>query len=713
MFPFHYRSSTRRQRLVWPMLRTLVLICAVACGQAAFAQSKKAEKYFEDGRYDEAIRLLKKDFFSKTMDVDAGRMLAMAYYETHRYEDALDVLNLIGTDQTDDSEDIRFYADVLIANDDFSGAYLTLIERLSVSETDADAYIWLDKTADLIAWDSLRTLSEFKEIDGLNTVFNEYGPYVANDGELWYISDRNTLQVVFPAAFTNQNLHLYHRTRPYADDSLKMRKPSMLMKVRDYYYHDGPIAKWPNQEEYALTLREIDGLQHKLKYGIFFSHLTGAEDDIRPFEHNGKTNTGHATFTADGRRMYFASDREGGHGKMDLWYSDWVDGEWTEPTNLGPEVNTEGNEMYPVLHDYRLYYSSDRRDMGYGALDLYYVSLLNSPYKPYNLRAPLNSAYDDFSIRFYDHENGYVASDRRDGAGGDDVYAFKFIPERLPIDTMQFKILPAGDADLALAVYDVHGVKVAEGSPNRFGVVSFPNLNTGEVYSVEVLGDQSASTTVYRVDEDGNEVAMEMGPSGAHPVEILSDRTFAFVTQAGEEDLMAEAEAADSASTFTDAEPSEEGESVADELSDMDMEDDPEAEALARLAEGEEFIKSVPTVYYDFDSYELRPDAIGDLNALAETIKRSEGIHVKVVSHTDARGPKSYNLRLSEKRALSVINYLEEQGVDRERLSSVGKGESELTNDCGDGKWCPNEEHAKNRRTEFVFKRMAAQASNR
>ncbi len=692
---------------------TAVLLVASAFFNEASAQSKKAEKFFNEGQYDQAIRILKKDFYSDQNDLPSGMMLAKAFYQVHKYEDALDVLNLVNIERMSQSRDILFYADVLIANDDFSAAYLTLIEWLSISETDADAYVWLDKTANLLAWDSLRTLSDLKKIDGLNTFANEYAPYTSPNGELWYVSDKNTLQAVFPAAFTNQNIHLYHRAQTSKLDSLRMNKPTMLMRTRDYYYHDGALARWPQQGEYAMTLREIDGLQHSLRFGIYFSNLTGAVDDIRPFEHNGKFNTGHPTFSLDGSRMYFSSDREGGHGKMDLWYSDFDDGLWTEPVNLGPEVNTSGNEVYPVLHDFRLFYSSDRRDMGYGGLDLYYVSLLNLPFKPYNLRAPINSAYDDFSIHFTHRQTGYLASDRRGGAGGNDIYAFRFVPEQLPVDTLEFKIMPFRNAEVSLEVHDLSGNKVGEAHPDQYGVVSFPNLTTAEVYMLKVEGSDAKGVIIYKVDSQGNEVALNVDDSGQFPLELLDDRAFGFVRGPSDDENL-------QLPLSQKSIPSTQMDDTAPELisSSNVLEDKPDTAAditqssddntaISGLLDGEEFIKTVPTVYYDFDSFKIRDDAKEDLNALAKTILSNKNIHVKVISHTDSRGPKAYNMTLSEKRAHGVIEYLAVQGVDTDRLTSEGKGESELANDCGDGAWCSNEDHAKNRRTEFVFIRRS------
>lgn len=716
MIPFKCLIHTVK-RVHKPLLRAFVLILVCYSLNPLMAQPKRAVNFFEEGRYDQAIRILKKNFYPDADDVKSGILLAEALYKTHDYEEALDVLNLISTDRMTESKEILLYADVLIANDDFSGAYLALIEWLSISETDADAFVWLDKTADLLGWDSLRTFSEVVEMEGLNTYANEYAPFKASNGDLWFISDVNSLQAVFPAAFTNQNVHLYHRASISPTDSLKVVKPGMLMKTREYYYHDGALTRIPQQEEYALTLREIDGLQHALKTGIYFSHLTGAEDDVRPFEYNGKFNTGHPTFSIDGTRMYFASDRKGGYGGMDIWYSDYHEGVWSEPVNLGPEVNTSANEVYPTWHNFRLFYSSDRRDMGYGGLDVYYVSLLNKPYKPYNLRTPINTAYDDFSIHFTKQSSGYIASNRLGGAGGDDIYAMIFVPEQMPIDTIEFKIFPLSDTPPLVAVYDMEGVRVAEAYPDEYGIASFAGLSTASVYRLEVEGEENTDYTIFGVDEMGGERRGEETSKNNLHFEVLEDQILRFVREepamaatestGGSEDTDASEGQALTASADEGGTHAEAGGSDEKPAGNWTAESQKDSE-LKTLPEGMKYLKSIPNVYYDFDRFHLREDAKKDLDELAEVMLENKYLVVHVISHTDSRGAKAYNQRLSERRAKSVIDYLLEKGITADRMTSEGKGEMEPTNGCKDGVWCSNEDHALNRRTEFVFSRRNA-----
>src|SRR5690606_4788718 len=247
--------------------------------------------------------------------------------------EAADVLSQIDPNEMSSAEDRRFLSDVYIVNDDYSSAYLNLIQLLSEDQSDARTLLWLDKVGDLMKWDTIPNYSKAEIVTGINSIYNEYAPFLADEEELWYVSDVAGIQTVFPASFDNQNIHLYYKTKLKSKSMNEVSRPSMLFRKRDYFYHDGPMAFWKDNK-YALTLRDLDAPNGKL--GIYFSTLSGAENDIIPFKNNESYNTGHPTFTKNGSRIIFASDRPGGFGQMDLWYSDFQDGEWTEPKNMGP-----------------------------------------------------------------------------------------------------------------------------------------------------------------------------------------------------------------------------------------------------------------------------------------------------------------------------------------------------------------------------------------
>lgn len=479
----------------------------------------------KEGRYVEALRPLRRAFDDNGENRDAGLLLMECHYNLQEYQEAMDVGTLLDMSVARSPQEARLFADVRIANDDFSEAYLGLIDYLAEGDNDGSIYFWLDKASYLLSWDTLGSKSAIDEVSGINSIYNEYAPFLMED-ELWFVTDQVTVQVIFPTAFSNQSLHLLYRTVP-SSSGLSLSRPKMLMRNREYYYHDGPVSYHPKSDRYALSLREIEGLQSELKTGIYFSDLSGSEDALEAFKYNGGYNTGHPTFSKEDSRMYFASDRPGGYGQMDIWYTDWINGEWTVPVNLGPKVNTPGNEVFPFHIKGRLFYSSDRRDKGYGGLDIYYVSLLNDDLAPYNLRAPINSPYDDFSVAMRDDFTGYLSSNRRSGLGGDDIFAMEFVPQQEKLDSIRFAIEGATNAPISMRIFDSKGVEVKGVEVDRFGMATVSELYTREVYTVKTEGLFDGPGVLVVYNAQGQPVRKFDGENDSFQVELLDHMKYA------------------------------------------------------------------------------------------------------------------------------------------------------------------------------------------
>lgn len=508
---------------LYPILRQVVLsVVFLVASYDAVSQTRKGERLVNEGRYEEAIKPLQKAFVGKETDRKAGKLLIESHYMLQQYQDALDVAEMMNMESSDDEVEMVLFGDVLIANNDFSRAYLYLIRMLSEDDGRRLVLQRLNKTADLLAWDSLPTGSYTSVLEGFNTIYNEYAPYITDKG-LMYIADHLTVQVLYPSAFTNQSLHLHFLSQE--DSNGKYGRPKMLLKGREYYYHDGPLERRPNTETYALTLREIDGLLYDLKMNIYFSPLSGAEKDLIPFKYNGTNNAGHPSFSADGNRMYFSSDRPGGYGQLDIWYTDWANGEWTLPVNAGPEINSPGNELYPTITNERLFFSSDRRDEGYGGLDVYYVSLVLDIKRPYNLRAPINSAYDDFSVAFSDSKAGFFSSNRITGFGGDDIYSMYFQPATIPLDTLTFVLKDRSGTLQPLRVFDSSGNEMV-GIHGENEDTEFSGLLTREVYSIETDSIFDTALTLVAYNKHGQKVQEFKSKSSSFQIEFLEQDEF-------------------------------------------------------------------------------------------------------------------------------------------------------------------------------------------
>ncbi|MBK9017481.1 MAG: PD40 domain-containing protein [Saprospiraceae bacterium] len=202
-------------------------------------------------------------------------------------------------------------------------------------------------------------------------------------------------------------------------------------------FHDASVAFSKNGEEIFFTRNNfLDGKKEAddagiMRLKIFYARSEGegkwGELQSLPFNSN-EYSVAHPALSADGNKLYFASDMPGGFGGMDLYVSDKESGRWGPPMNLGPEVNTEGHEIFPyVAPDGKLYFASDGH-VGLGGLDIYYTSLKEGDVwsAPENIGYPMNTVSDDFSIVFTEEGTcGFLASDREGGVGHDDIYSFK------------------------------------------------------------------------------------------------------------------------------------------------------------------------------------------------------------------------------------------------------------------------------------------------
>lgn len=500
----------------------VVLIILISSYSNVFGQIERGKKYFQQEQYTEAIKPLRKEFYSKTRNIEAGILLAKCYYHLQKYDDANDVMAEISKAEISSRDDILFLADLDIANQNYSEAFLTIIQQLDKNEMDEKTLTWFYKISDIIKWDTIPNGSQVAQVKGINTVYNDFAPYIATNKELWFVSDALGIQMVFPAAYDNRNLNLFNKTTPYKQDATTVQKPSMLLRSRDYYYHDVAIVEWKNQDKYVVILRHLNDANERL--GLYISDKTGKEKDLIPFKYNQEYNTGYATFDKTGNRMIFASDRPGGYGKMDLWYSDWKNGEWTEPINMGPIINSPYNEIYPAYTIGKLFFASDRPDMGYGALDLYYSSETLGFKKIKNLKSPINSPYDDFGITFSDEKNGYFTSNRITGVGGDDIMAFKYEPTSITIPNSYFEINDGVVAQNAiikiLNTSDSLITTIQNVKNNEFTI---PNLATNQTYKLisnQEMGPQALLSLMSAHEK--KKVNFTKDHDGAYYFEILA-----------------------------------------------------------------------------------------------------------------------------------------------------------------------------------------------
>lgn len=259
------------------------------------------------------------------------------------------------------------------------------------------------------------------------TGFNNISPVIVKDGII-FCSDRRFSGFKDRTSFDGRRLYnLYIAVRK---DTSAFSKPIELTSERTNKFNNGPLCfASDNKTVYFTSEVETGKLAENKKFinhsGIFLANLSGTDlVSLRPFKYNDpQYDIGQPSISKDGKYIFFASDMPGGSGGSDLYYCELVNGDWSAPVNLGPKVNSTGAENYPFMHPSGKLYFTSNRPGGVGNLDVYYSSLSNGSWEdPVLLPEPINSTSDDFAfVAEPDLQKGYFSSNRSDL---DDIYEF-------------------------------------------------------------------------------------------------------------------------------------------------------------------------------------------------------------------------------------------------------------------------------------------------
>lgn len=321
----------------------------------------------------------------------------------------------------------------------------------------------------------------------------------------------------------------------------------------------------------------------------------------------------HPALSPDGKWLYFVSDMPGGYGGYDLWRASVVGGHGIGVVeNLGPEINTPGNEMFPAFRPSgELYFSSDGREPNLGGLDLYRAKedTLTKHWEVAHLPYPMNSNGDDFGITFEGlHNRGFFSSNRASaGRGWDKIYNFSF-PEIL------------------LSV-------------------------KGWVYEQD--GYELPDAVVYMVGNDGTNMKIGVNLEGSFEQPLAPGGKYLFLaTCRGYLNYRAELTV----------------DSLAQKEHQYVLQFPLPSISIPVLVRG---------VYYEFDKADLTDNSREALDRLVKVLKENPNITIELSAHCDYRGRAEYNEKLSQRRAESVVRYLTEHGIEAERLTAKGYGESQ------------------------------------
>ena len=703
----------------------------------------RAAKYYNDYAYSKGITVYKKALEMLPSDDTLKLHIASGYYQVH---------NLDSADQ--------WYAKVIdkesIIDDDLH--YLNYAEVLTTQGRYIEAKKWFQRYAN--GHPGEKRVND--RLAGLESILEFYKDSIRF--EIWHESFNSDTYDFSPSYYEDDILFVSGRettkTTQFLKPKYKLDKTYFLnlfevdsaLNVNVFEkrikssYHEGPVTFYDNDTKVIFTRNNFTKAELRFQHSklhVQGAKVTESKEGINKLKlfyaeksANGQWNTpvelwfnsdeystGHPTVSKDGNRLYFASDREGGHGETDIYRSIWYSDVWGEPENLGNIINTEGSEMFPFVDENEVLYYASSGHEGLGGLDIFKVDLNRIEAKPENMGYPMNSPYDDFGLIAKDHgthQSGYFSSNRIGGLGLDDIYAFNFEKQRsLPgkvVDLLTGN--PVSEAHVAMINQDgdttgylqtqadgLFDFKYTWGE-DYFANARKPSFSEDDL-SFNTSDYAAGDTIILRITKElliirgtmtdklkGDTldavriIVLNESTGYKFGIKTLDDGAYSFIGQPN-----------------TKYSFSLKKHKYFSEKNILQTDDRKSGEVI-HDGQLEEIVIGKPMklkdIHFDLAKWNIREDASIELDKFTNQLEDNPSIIVELSTHTDCRGSDPYNLDLSDKRAKSSAKYVIDHGIPNERLVGKGYGETKLLNKCDDGVRCTADEHQVNRRAEFM-----------
>ncbi|MRX38879.1 OmpA family protein [Flavobacterium sp. LC2016-23] len=641
-------------------MKKIYILSLVLSFTIGFAQTnlKKADALFKNYSYVDASKAYEEILQNiKNPSTQTLKNAADSYYFISDARNALKWYKKLYEAQGNNLTDIYYlrYIQSLKGVMDYDEANRVIKEYLDKKGDQNEINRYAAQKKQLDSLSKAKSLYNIKNLD-INTSKSDFGATFFQD-KIVFTSSRDTTKFSEKLYTWNNQpfLNLYVAERNPADGSLfneVLFIPNVMTKYHEatatfdaqgktIYYSTNIVKK------NKLVVDETKTNNFQIVKGSIVNNKL--ENPEKVFFDSDKYSVGHPSLSDDGRWLFFASDMPGGYGETDLYYVKIADdGTMSSPVNLGPKINTLGNDLFPFFSNGMLYFSSDGH-YGLGDLDVYESKFLadGTFSVPRNLGAPINSNKDDFSFVIDKADTfGYVSSNRAEGKGDDDIYSFT---KGKPVCNQNISGI-AIDRKTKLPLTDV--VVMAYNSYND--VLTETKTNYEGKYAVVVPCGKVVKLLAAKQNYSNDEKTVQTGDDNEGEVKDINF-----------------------------------------ELSNYDD--------LVVKKKGVEKVDVNP-IYFDYDKYDITPLAIEELTKVVFIMQKFPNIRIKIESHTDSRGKDAYNLKLSDNRAKSTRDYIISQGIDASRIeSAIGYGETRLINKCKNGVKCTEEEHLLNRRSDFII----------
>ena len=643
------------------MIKRIFLLTVLfsVLGNALIAQDRlinKADEKYSDYSFSPAIDIYKRVLDKGYTSADLLMKLGNSYYFNAEYKEASEIYKRLLSEYKEGigPEYYFRYAQTLRSLGEYDLSKDVMAEFSQITSADVRANLYMaerDYLAEIERNSGRYDIGKF----AFNSRYSDFAPSFYEEG-LIFSSDRDTGNLARYRHTWNSKgfLDLY---KINADSVSENKVVKFGDDINTRYHESTSVFSKDGNTLYFTRNNLFDGKTVKDEKGVVRLKIfkavkeNGVWTHIEELPFNSESySIAHPTLSPDEKILYFASDMPGSYGESDIFkVAINSDGTYGTPVNLGNIINTEARETFPyVTSENVLYFSSDGHP-GLGGLDIFATKISNSQYigTVLNVGKPVNSELDDFTFIINEEtRNGYFASNRENGVGEDDIYSF--------VETKKLE----------------------------FDCIKPITGTVRDKISNEVL----VGATVKVIDENNEELASAITDSNGNYSITIDCNKGNFVR-----------------ATMQGYVPSEEYLNISDSkplIVDFYLERD-----TVTAGYGDDLAKllQLSTIYFDFDRYNVRPDAEIEIQKVIAAMEKYPSLKLKVTSHTDSQGVDAYNLWLSQKRAESTVAYMVSKGISSDRLQGEGFGETRLVNRCVNGVKCSKAEHQLNRRSEFLI----------
>ncbi|MDO6596584.1 OmpA family protein [Oceanihabitans sp. 2_MG-2023] len=650
-------SSNKLTSTIMKNVYNILILTLFFSSSILFAQEKvikKANKDYEEFAYVDARNNYLKANSDGFQSLELLKKLGDSYYFNADYINA-----------------VKWYAQVFESTDDLDPEY---IHRYALSLKSLEQYVASDKVMEAfyeakgedyranLFVNERNYLEEIELQSGrfelikvdFNSKLSDFAP-AFNIGNVTFASNRNNRGVTKMVHDWNEQpfLDLYSLNNENGITKLSNEINTIYHESTAVYTKDGLTMYFTRNNFTDKDYKNDKEGVNRLK--LYSAKRTEESNEwtVKELPFNSdEYSTAHPALSVDEKTLYFASDMPGTKGLSDLYQVPILETGFGTITSLGDGINTEGRETFPfVSKDNKLYFASDGH-VGLGGLDVFVSEISTDSFGDvFNLGKPVNGPFDDFTFIINSRTgSGYFASNRDGGKGDDDIYSFKSIQ---PLITK-----------CQQAIEGVVLNKVTD-APLAYAEVTLLN--------------------------DKNEVIDEMTSRADGSFKFTLDCSTSYSVRAQKE-------------TYSPAEkvfntPNKTG--LVERTLFLKKE-----EYTPPLPLGTDIapLLGINIIYFDLDKDFIRQDAEVELRKIIDFMNVYSNVNIDVRSHTDSRNTSEYNIDLSNRRAISTIDYLVNVGgINRARLTGQGYGETQLRNRCKDGVPCSESEHQLNRRSEFII----------